>query len=251
MNKLLNGSKLFVRKNASTILTCIGAIGVIATSVLAVRATSKALMLLENAKEEKGESLTKMEVVKTAGPAYIPAVLVGMSTIACIFGANALNQQRQAALTSAYVLLDNTYQRYKSKVADLYGEEADLRVREDMAKDKYAGDNNLSNGDVILFYDEFSGRYFNATMADILKAEYEVNKKLSNFGEVCLNEFYELVGLNKVDYGDYLGWSTVYLREMYCERRVDFHREKFILDDGLEGYIIVFSREPMPGFETN
>lgn len=251
MNKLLNGSKLFVRKNASTILTCIGGAGVIATSVLAVRATPKALMLLENAKEEKGESLTKMEVVKTAGPAYIPAVLVGMSTIACIFGANALNQQRQAALMSAYALLDNAYQQYKSKVTDLYGEEANLRVREDMAKDKYAGGNGLPNDDAILFYDEFSERYFNATMADILKAEYEVNKKLSNFGEVCLNEFYELVGLIKVDYGDYLGWSTVDLYEMYGERRVNFHHEKFILDDGLEGYIIVLSREPMPGFETH
>lgn len=250
MNKLLNGSKLFVRKNASTILTCIGGAGVIATSVLAVRATPKALMLLENAKEEKGESLTKMEVVKAAGPAYIPAVLVGMSTIACIFGANALNQQRQAALMSAYALLDNAYQQYKSKVTDLYGEEANLRVREDMAKDKYAGGNGLPNGDVILFYDEFSERYFNATMTDILKAEYEVNKKLSNFGEVCLNEFYELVGLIKVDYGDYLGWSTVDLCEMYGERRVNFHHEKFILDDGLEGYIIVLSREPMPGFEN-
>lgn len=250
MNKLLNGSKLFVRKNASTILTCIGGAGVIATSVLAVRATPKALMMLENAKEEKGESLTKMEVVKTAGPAYIPAVLVGMSTIACIFGANALNQQRQAALMSAYALLDNTYQQYKSKVIDLYGEEADLRVREDMAKDKYTGDNGLPNGDAILFYDEFSERYFNTTMADMLKAEYEVNKKLSNFGEVCLNEFYELVGLIKVDYGDYLGWSTVDLYEMYGERRVNFHHEKFILDDGLEGYIVVLSREPMPGFEN-
>lgn len=250
MNKLLNGSKLFVRKNASTILTCIGATGVIATSVLAVMATPKALMLLENAKEEKSESLTKMEVINVAGPAYIPAVLVGMSTIACIFGANVLNQQRQAALTSAYVLLDNTYKRYKSKVADLYGEETDRYIREDMAKDRYIGDDQ-SNGDVILFYDEFSGRYFNATISDMLKAEYEVNKKLSNFGEVCLNEFYGLIGLNKVDYGDYLGWSTVYLREMYCERRVDFHREKFILDDGLEGYIIVFSREPTPGFENH
>lgn len=250
MNKLLNGSKLFVRKNASTILTCIGATGVIATSVLAVRATPKALMLLENAKEEKGESLTKMEVVNVAGPAYIPAVLVGMSTIACIFGANALNQQRQAALTSAYVLLNNTYNRYKSKVADLYGEETDRYIREDMAKDRYVGDDQ-SNDDVILFYDEFSGRYFNATMADILKAEYEVNKKLSNFGEVCLNEFYELVGLNKVDYGDCLGWFVVDIYEMYCEQQINFCHEKFILDDGLEGYIIVFSREPMPGFETN
>ena len=158
MNKLLNGSKLFVRKNASTILTCIGGAGVIATSVLAVKATPKALMLLENAREEKGDSLTNMEVVAVAGPAYIPAVLVGVSTMACIFGANILSQRQQAALMSAYALLDNTHKQYKSKVVDLYGEEADLRVREELAKDKYAGDDNPSDNDSVLFYDEFSGR---------------------------------------------------------------------------------------------
>lgn len=249
MNKLLNGSRLFVRKNGSTILTCIGGAGVVATSVLAVKATPKALMLLENAREEKGESLTKMEVVKTAGPAYIPAVLVGVSTIACIFGANALNQRQQAALMSAYALLDNTHKQYKSKVVDLYGDEADLRVREEMAKDKYAGDDNPSDNDTVLFYDEFSGRYFNATMVDVLKAEYELNKKLSSWGGAYLNEFYELVGLDKTDYGDHLGWSAAGMYEMYWEQWLDFHHEKFILDDGLEGYIIVFSQEPIPGFE--
>ena len=54
MNKLLRSSKLFLKRNSSTILTVVGATGVIATSVMAVKATPKALTMIEKAKEEKG-----------------------------------------------------------------------------------------------------------------------------------------------------------------------------------------------------
>ena len=99
MGKFLQLPK-FLTRNASTILTFIGAGGVIATSVIAVKATPGALKLLERAKEEKGEDLTTLEKVKVAGPAYIPAVVTGASTIACIFGANVLNKRNQASLMS-------------------------------------------------------------------------------------------------------------------------------------------------------
>lgn len=249
MNRLLNASKLFVKRNGSTILTCAGGAGVVATAVLAVKATPKAMMLLEHAKEEKGEDLTKFEVIKAAAPAYIPTVLIGVSTIACIFGANTLNKYQQGSLMSAYALLDSSYKEYKSKVVDLYGEDADSRVREEIAKDKYAGDGITPDNDKVLFYDEFSGRYFQSTTVNVLKAEYEVNKKLSTWGGVYLNEFYELVGLPTTDYGDHLGWSAAGMYEMYWEEWLDFHHEKFMLDDGLEGYIITYNQEPTPGFE--
>lgn len=249
MNRLLNASKLFVKKNGSTILTCVGGAGVVGTAVLAVKATPKALALLDNAQEEKGEKLTKFEAIRVAGPAYIPTVLVGISTIACIFGANTLNQRQQASLMSAYALLDSSYKEYKSKVVDLYGEETDLRVREELAKDKYTGDEKSSDNGTVLFYDEFSSRYFESTTADVLKAEYEINKKLTNWGGAYLNEFYELLGLETTDYGDHLGWSAAGMYEMYWEQWLDFNHEKFMLDDGLEGYIITYSQEPTPGFE--
>lgn len=249
MNKLVNASKMFVKRNGSTILTCAGVSGVVATSVMAVRATPKALIMLHEAREEKGEDLTTMERIKTAAPAYIPTVLVGISTIACILGANALNKRQQASLMSAYALLDNSYKQYKSKVVDLYGEESDLRVREEIAKDKHAGDGKVPDNDKVLFYDEFSGRYFESTTADVLKAEYEINKKLTTWGGVYLNEFYKLVGLPTTDYGDHLGWSAAGMYEMYWEQWLDFNHEKFMLDDGLEGYIITYGQEPTPGFE--
>ena len=88
----------FIKRNAPTILTCLGAIGVIATAVMAVKGTPKALTLLENAKEEKEEELTKLEKFKIAGPVYTPAIITGAATIACIFGSNIISKNQQAAI---------------------------------------------------------------------------------------------------------------------------------------------------------
>ena len=241
MNNLLDTLKMFAKKNGPTILTCIGSVGVVVTSVMAVKATPKAIVLLEDARSEKGDDLTKFEKVMVAGPAYIPTIIVGASTVACVFGASILNQRQQAALMSAYALLDSTYKEYQSKVVDLYSEEADSRVKKEIAKDKYLGDDKLVDNDA-LFYDEFSGRYFESTNAKVLKAEYETNKKISDHGGACLNDFYCALGLEPTKYGDRLGWSV-------NDLSLDFRHEKFILDDGLEGCIITFVQEPILGFE--
>lgn len=236
---LLRSSMIFLKKNASTILTCAGGAGVIATSIMAVKATPKALTLLENAKEEKGEDLTKLEKVKVAGPAYLPSVLMGASTIACIFGANILNQRQQAALISAYALLDNSYKDYKKKVEELYGKDMKYFVREKITKDKYK--KNPVEDDMQLFYDEFSQRYFESTTENVIRAENKINRIIATDYCVYLNEFYELLGVERVDYGDYLGWSM--------DEIIDFHHQKVIMEDGMECTIISMYTEPT--FEFN
>ena len=55
----------------------------------------------------------------------------------CIFGSNVLNKRQQASLASAYALLDTSFKEYKKKVIDLYNEEADIEIRNEIAKDKY------------------------------------------------------------------------------------------------------------------
>lgn len=109
MNKLVYRSKRLLGKNTPTILTVVGGEGVIATTVTAAKATPKAIDILEKARNEKGEELTKLEVVKLAGPVYIPSVIIGVSTIACIAGANILNKRQQAALMSVYALADKSH----------------------------------------------------------------------------------------------------------------------------------------------
>lgn len=178
---------MFKRSHVSTLLTCIGAIGVVATSIMAVKATPKATRLLEASEEEKGEKLTKMEIVKIAGPAYIPAAVVGVSTIACIFGANILTKNSQASLASAYALLDRSYKEYRNKVNALYGEEADDEVRTKLANDYYEdydetdveSDINVDDDDMKLFFDYNTLQMFRAPMSKV------INKTIMDGGTEC------------------------------------------------------------------
>lgn len=249
MSNLLNQSKSFFKRNSSTILTVAGGVGVVATAVMSVKATPKALYLLEKAEEEKGEKLTKTEIVKTAAPVYIPTVLVGASTIACIFGANALSKRKQASLMSAYALLDSSFKDYKQKVAELYGEDADKHVKSELAKDEYDKNEYEVEDDKLLFYDEYSKTYFNATMADVLRAEYLLNRNLSYHGYACLNEFYDALHLPQKPYGDILGWSAYDICDWQCYAWIEFNHHKVEMEDGMECYILEIATDPWPGFE--
>ena len=248
MNKLLSKSQMFLKRNSSTILTCVGAAGVIATTVTAVKATPKALMLLDKAKEEKGEELTKLEKVKIAGPAYIPTAVLGASTIACIFGANVLNHRAQASLMSAYALVDKSYKDYKKKVDELYGEEAGANVRAAIAKDAYEEDPIEPEEDKRLYYDFYSGRHFESTPYKVQNAEYELNRMLMMEDGVCVNEWYHLLGLEPLTHGDDTGWTTYANSDAYWQTWVDFHHETTVMDDGLECMIVSFVQDPYPDF---
>lgn len=244
--------QLFLKRNSSTILTCVGAVGVAVTAIMAVKATPKAITLLENAKEKKGEKLTKWETVKTAGPVYIPTVVTGAATVACIFGADVLNKRQQAALISAYALLDQSYKNYKSKVDELYGKEAGEKVRESIAKDEYEEQKEdivkTENGDKQLFYDFYSGRYFESTNADVIWAEYEANRAMSMYGGIGLNTFYDLLGLEELPEYEEIGWSAAQMADTYWEYWIEFDHEKTTIDDDLECTIIHMPLEPLMGY---
>lgn len=249
LQRLCYQSGAYLKRHSSIILTCIGAIGVIATAVTAAKSTPKAMALLEKAKDEKGDELTKMEAVKITVPAYIPTVAVGVSTIACIFGANVLSRRHQAALTSAYALVDNAYKEYRNKVKELFGEETDNQIRDAIARDKIEredidvfvpGYGSLdTSGEKHLFYEEYRGKYFEATIEAVQNAEYHLNRNFSMRGCACLNEFYEFLGLGKTEDGDVIGWDCQRMIEEYEAAWIDFdHRLTTITNDGLECYFI-------------
>ena len=240
---------LFLKKNSATILTVAAAVGVITTSVLSAKAAIKAFRVLAHKEEEKGEKLTFEETISAVWTIYIPPVVAGMSTIACVFGANVLNQRQQASLASAYALIDSSYKEYKAKLKELYGEEAHNNIVNAIAAEK-CDEVHISAGGLTsaytqeiesdaeprLFYDEYSGRYFETTIEKVLLAEYRLNRNYILRGFARLNEFYEFLGLEPTDYGETVGWDIC--SEIYW---IDFnHRKAFIGDDndGFECYII-------------
>lgn len=248
MKGLVRSSQTFIKRNASTILTVVGGVGVVTTTVLGIKATPKALTLLENAKKEKGEELTTLEKVKVATPVYIPTTISGVATLVCVFGANVLNKRYQASLISAYALLDNSYKEYKVKVEELYGENANEHVITEISKDKYEEKELKENEH--LFYDAFSGRYFTSTLARVAEAEYIVNRDIHTYGWSELHLFYDYIGLKDVEGSKALGWSEGGNYEAYWQSWVDFKHKRTFTDDGKEYITLIMFQEPYPDYDN-
>ena len=242
MNKVLT----FLRRNSSTILTCIGTVGVIATAIAASNAGQKAKELLEEAKNEKDEKLTKIEKIAIMVPSYIPTAIIGISTIACIFGANVLNKRQQAALISAYALMENTYKEYRGKVKELLGEDTDIKIQDSIIKQKckkqqvyVPGLQSIdTSGETRLFYDLYSDSYFESTMEAVINAEYHLNRNFSMRGYAELNEFYDFLGLKPTKEGSILGWDCNWMTEDFEATWIDFDNRIVTMNDGLEVCII-------------
>ena len=244
-----------LKKHSPTLLCVAAAGGVALTAVLAAKGTPKAVMLLEKAKTNKSDELTVKEAVITVAPAYIPAIVSGTLTIACIFGANILNKHQQAALTSAYALLDNSFKIYRNKVNELYGDEADLKVREAISRDRdpIKVDNPLDarSADQMLFYEEYSGEYFWRTMEEVIEAEYHFNRNFILRGGACINELFDFFDIPHIDKGDRLGWSMDAGLAFYGYQWIDFEHELVKSEDpDVPSYVrIRYPFEPIMDYE--
>ena len=262
MQRAMYKSAACLKRNSPTILTVIAAVGVVGTTVAAIKATPKAMKLLKKASDEKNDDLTKLEVVKIAAPVYIPTVAIGVSTIACMFGANALNRKQQAALVSAYALVSNSYKEYKDKLKELYGEEAHQNVVDSIVKEKAKDvkitseslccasslDVNEDESAIRLFYDEFSQRYFESTLAKVIGAEYHLNRNFNLRGYCDVNEWYDFLGFTCTGADDYIGWSACKFYEDGMEPWIEFNHLEVQLDDGLTCIVIEFPIGPIIDF---
>ena len=216
---------------------------------MTAKAAPKAIALIDNTEKEKGEKLTKIEKIKVGTPAYIPAILVGAATVGCIFGANILNKRQQAAIASAYAMLDQSYKEYKNKVKELYGESTDKIVEQEIAKDKYETIDIPKTDGKELFYDEYSRRYFEATKDVVHDAEYQLNRDITTKDCAYLNDFYCYLGLEPIPEGYKVGWTPAACFDYYWQAWVDFFHEEITLQDGRKCTIIRFGGEPIPDFE--
>ena len=103
--------KSMLAKKSPEMLTGIGIVGMATTVVLAVNATPKAIQLIERKREElelsENEKLKPVDIIKTAWKPYIPVVVTGVTSVACLVGASSVNARRNAALAAAYTLSDS------------------------------------------------------------------------------------------------------------------------------------------------
>lgn len=214
LTNFFKSTRTFLGKHSPEILTGIGVTGMITTTILAVKSTPKALILIEEKKKELGTNeLTAIEVVKTAWKPYIPALALGIASASCIIGASAVNAKRNAALATAYAISERTLVRYRDKIIDTIGEKKEKEVREKIAQDE-VDKNKVSNNGVIvtskgntLCRDAISGRYFRSDIDKIKKIVNELNRQMIYQNYISLNDFYYELGLDSVKNGSVLGWN--------------------------------------------
>lgn len=251
--------KMTLRRNSPKILTLLATIGTASTAFATARATPKALLLIQEAEAQKGEDLTALEKVKVATTPYIPVILLGSATVMCIFGAQMLNRRAQSSMASAYALLDQSFKDYRRKLKEIYGDEADKKVIEALAVEKsqtvyinasyLEGSCDLSleenSSKSVLWYDEYSKRFFTASLEQVLMAEYHLNRNYILRGEAVVNELYEFLGLEPTDWGAEAGWAPMDEGMFWIE----FNHIPAKLDDGSVFYIIEMPFEPVLNYD--
>ena len=218
--KIVKDVQLTIVKHSPEILMGIGIAGMVSTTILAVRATPKALRLIderkeaiENEAEHSIETIPPVEVVKTCWKCYIPAAVTGTVSIACLIGANSINTRRNMALATAYALSETALKDYQEKVIETVGEKKEQTIRDAVAKEKLERD-PVKNKEIIVTergntrcYDVVSCRYFTSDIDKLRKIENELNRRMRDEMYISLNDFYYEIGLSPSKIGYDLGWN--------------------------------------------
>lgn len=161
VTRMLHKAEFKLKKHSPEILVVGGVVGVVASTVLACRATTKLHSVLEDTKEkidmfhqgaEEGKAQSEvdgelvvveytqddctrdiaityahmgLELIKLYGP----AVLVGAVSIGCILSGHHILRKRNIALAAAYATVDRGFKDYRGRVVERFGKDLDRELR--------------------------------------------------------------------------------------------------------------------------
>ena len=255
-------------KRSPEILTGLGIGGMITSTVLAVKATPKAIALLEEKREEVNKNLFNenierdyslknhkeldklgvKETVKTVWKCYIPSAVLTTVSIACLIGASSVHIKRNAVLATAYQLSEAAATEYRNKVVETIGAKKEEAIRDKVNKDRIEK-NPVTKNEVIitekgntLCYDHMSGRYFKSDIDKINKAINEINSRINQSYYVSLNELYDELGLEETKLGDLLGWNS-------DKGLIEVHFSSHLASDGVPCLALDFTNPPKYDFD--
>lgn len=204
-----------MKKHSPEILTGIGIAGMIVTTITAVRATPKALRLIDAKEIEENRRLSNKEIVAATWKCYIPAAITGVMSTACLVGASSVNFRRNTALATAYSISETALKEYKEKTVEVVGEKKEQSIRDAVAKgqlDKALVEDRhfiaTGHGETPCF-DPLTNTCFKSDIETLRRAENTLNKRMRDDITITLNEFMTEIGLEPCDesIGENLGWD--------------------------------------------
>lgn len=144
-----------MKKHSPEILVVTGAIGAVASAVMACKATLKVNDVIDEAKDtidvihdsvgkglhtSDGEEYTQEVANKDLAIVYAqtgwkliklygPSVALGLASIGCMIGSNQILRKRNIALGAAFKAVDTSFKEYRGRLIDRFGKDLDRELR--------------------------------------------------------------------------------------------------------------------------
>lgn len=299
--KALGKIRFGVKKHSPEILVVTGIVGLVGAGVLACRATTKVQSILdekcrqltnvaelryvaEQSPEENKEDYTEEDAtkdrliikskcaLKIAG-LYAPAVGVATASVISILAGHNILRKRSAALAAAYATVESSFNEYRKRVAERFGEDVDNELKfgvkakqitetvtDENGKEKHvkktvnAANDKLGGSPYAFIFDKQTSPavYEDDTDFMLLRLRNEqqyANDVLTTRGYLSLNEVLERLGLKTSKMGQIVGWAYDYdnpsgdnfvdfgVKELDVDT-IDGTEKKIVLDFNCQGNIL-------------
>lgn len=236
----------FSKEYSPELLIGSGVAAMITSTILAVKATPKAMHQIEDTKEDKEDDMLRpKDVVKATWKTYLPSVITGVAGVVCIITGTAQNTRKRAALAAVYSMSESTLRQYKDEVRKMVGDEKADELDKQAAKSKMKENAVIIDRDdseyieqtgfgQTLCYDSLSGRYFRSSVNAIDKAVNNFNRLLIGENYATLNDLYNELGISTIELGRILGWR---IEDEMCDIQYDG-----AVDENGQPYIVIYYR---------
>ena len=152
LTRAIGKAGLTLKKHSPEILATVGTVGVVASAVMACKATTKISEILDDTNDqlntireaantpELADQYSAEDAKKDTTIVYVqtgvkfmklygPAVAVGVASLGCLLGSNHILRKRNIALAAAYTAVDKSFKAYRGRVVERFGEEMDRELR--------------------------------------------------------------------------------------------------------------------------
>lgn len=200
----------------------------------------------------KSASYELIEKVKYVVPlvwkCYIPTAALSAATIGAVFLSWKIGSAQLKVSKMATYMAEQTFQTYSKNVMkrfeegtltkeDLVKEEADAKAT---IKSEKSGAGIIINGDQVPVVDNYSGRTFYSSIADIREAVNNVNEEIFGNLYASLTDFYDHLNLEPTGVSDEVGWNADH------PLKVTF--DAILLENGKPALTMDYELDPFSGY---
>lgn len=233
---------LNLEKDSPQLLFGAGVVGMVGSTVLACRATLRMNDVLavtqgdltqarsmDHPNYSESDRKKDIAVIWTRGAVntgrlYLPAIVLGGASIACLTKSHSILAERNLALTAAYTAVDEAFSKYRARVIEKHGVEEDRELRYTMEDVEIVHENGKMEtvrriagpgedpdgvSGYARWFDEYNKNWNREPEYNFLflsnKQNY-FNDLLQARGHIFLNEVYEELGLAHTKAGAVVGW---------------------------------------------